>query len=190
MFTKHVNSHCKIKKWKLFFINKIRQMEKYVRARRNHRTFYQLHWSLKVYERCPMNTIFSIIYTIPYTFLHADFIWHSRYGLTNSLEQSFSWESCSFSASPEFLRLLWDQRIYYCANMSLHLVQKSEPDKLSWSFPSYLFKAHVNLNPHLSLGLPSNFSFTFYIKSLYVFSFSNADHVSLSAHLLLFDHPR
>ena len=71
------------------------------------------------------------------------------YLLTTSTEQNHSWEANRFSASQEFMRILWNPKVHY-------LINKCPPPVpiLSELDPVYTPTSHF-LNVHLNIILPS-----------------------------------
>ena len=74
--------------------------------------------------------------------------------ITNSMDQSPSWEADWFSAIKEIPHILWNQKIRYRIHKSPSLVPiLSQINPVH--APSHFLKIHFNIIPHKRLDLPS-----------------------------------
>lgn len=69
--------------------------------------------------------------------------------LTDSMEQSLSWEANRFSANQEIGRILWNPKVHYCVHKSLPSFCNLSQINLVHSAPSHFLKIHFILSSHL-----------------------------------------
>ena len=108
-------------------------------------------------------------------------------GLTNSKEQSPSWEANSSSATPVIPHILWSPKLHFPVHKSLPFVPIMSQMNPVHSLPSYFFNIHFNTSislpsmPWSSKWSPSGFP----SKTLYAFLFFLQ--ATCSVHLILLD---
>ena len=107
------------------------------------------------------------------------------YLLTYSMEQSPSWEANRFSANQGIPHILWNPKVHYRIHKCLpHVLILSQINPVH-APTSHFLKIHLNIIPHLHLGLPSGlFPSGFPTKTLYTPLLSPI-HAICPAHLIL-----
>jgi hypothetical protein len=107
---------------------------------------------------------------LQYAFKMKIYIYASWHKLTNSKEQSPSWETNNHSVSQEISRLSLKQKVHYCVHNRPTMVPIFSHTRTGHTFPSYSSKIYSTFSSHLRLFLPSSlFPSVFLTKILYEF---------------------
>ena len=103
------------------------------------------------------------------------------------MEQSPSWETNRFSASPEIPRILWIPKVHYRNHKTPSPCPYPEPDQSSPCRHPTFWRSILILSSHLRLGLPSGLCPSgFPTRTLYTPLLSPI-HATCPAHFILFD---
>jgi len=74
--------------------------------------------------------------------------------LTQSMQQSPSWEANNFSTSPKVSHIVWNLKVLYRVHHSSTLVPLPSQMNPAHNSPFYSLKVHFNMSSHGRLGLP------------------------------------
>jgi hypothetical protein len=104
--------------------------------------------------------------------------------VTNSMEQSHSWEANSHSAVQKIPSLLWNQKVHLLCSQKHTTEAYPEPDESS-PHPHVLFFKFILILSYVCLGLPSSLFPLGFLTNIYAVSYTM--HAKCPAHLILYD---